>query len=867
GLTFPPHSHNYTPDGLLGYPPSFAYSQRAAMSPYLITSPVSNTACSDISSSSQTAVLNHHLVTLNTNDSDKDLIRFFTIHSSFLNFLVINARSLLNKISTLKTIALLAKPLLIFVTETWCSSSVTDSELAIQDYMLYRGNREYRRGGGCLIYVSVCFSSSRINDEILDKVPESVWISLNTQNYSLLFGCIYRTPNTSTTEDNTINNAFVHTSALNYNAKVIAGDFNLPRIDWNVGRGLSYDEENLLSTLEMHCWTQCVHSPTRYNNILDLVFCHDVTPLSLQVSKELETSDHKMILCALPFNINFSHPNNRKLRKKRLYRDYKNVDWNLLHALLSCSDWDNFFLTNNLTEALDIFYQINDSCLDSIALIKISNIIKSNDLYIPLHYRKKLRRLQKCYFKSNDFSAFMEITMTYNQLKEVHRLNAIKEEVSAMDSSFKIQNLVRLFNKRLKPSWNSDIPCILRDGILINDHNTIVNLFSDFFADRGKPLDDIEVEMINSATNYLESVTFTYDNICKSIKSLRASSSSGVDGLASIYFKLGGPNMPLILLRLFDLPLTAGTYPSRWKISYICPHFKSGDRTNLHNYRPINITPVISRIMEKIVCDKISDHLLSEKLISNFQHGLLKTRSCMTCHFEFLNLIFTERSLGHLVLVLYLDISKAFDMVNHRLLMGELSSYGIKNPLLAWLNSFLSHRHQIVKINSTLSKAEPDASGVIQGTVLGPLLFIAYVNDICKCFSMEKPFLYADDLKIVYSFPPLWCSKWKLDLNASKCGWICFGDKRLNFDLFINSSKLSMLQSVVDLGLRYSYDLSFTEQVNMQTSQSHRLLGCIIHNFHSNHSHILLYKVCVRPLLEYCTFILSNVSIKSKLKL
>ncbi|KAK4474273.1 hypothetical protein MN116_000361 [Schistosoma mekongi] len=93
-------------------------------------------------------------------------------------------------------------------------------------------------------------------------------------------------------------------------------------------------------------------------------------------------------------------------------------------------------------------------------------------------------------------------------------------------------------------------------------------------------------------------------------------------------------------------------------------------------------------------------------------------------------------------------------MVNHKLLVGKLSSYGIRNPLLAWLNSFLSNRHQIVKINSTLSKAEPVTSGVIQGSILGPLLFIAYINDICKCFIMGRPFLYADDLKIVYSFPP-----------------------------------------------------------------------------------------------------------------
>nr|AAW24896.1 SJCHGC02002 protein [Schistosoma japonicum] len=132
---------------------------------------------------------------------------------------------------------------------------------------------------------------------------------------------------------------------------------------------------------------------------------------------------------------------------------------------------------------------------------------------------------------------------------------------------------------------------------------------------------------------------------------------------------------------------------------------------------------------------------------------------------------------------------------------------------------------------------------------------------------MGKPFLYVDDLKIMYSFPPhefahtfcsvtaelrkvaVWCKEWKLDLNASECGWICFGDKRLNFDLFINGSKLSRLQSAVDLGLRYSYNLSFTEQINMQTFKSHRLLGCIIRNFYINVFHVLLYTVCVRPLL------------------
>ncbi|KAH9592028.1 hypothetical protein MS3_00004095 [Schistosoma haematobium] len=224
-------------------------------------------------------------------------------------------------------------------------------------------------------------------------------------------------------------------------------------------------------------------------------------------------------------------------------------------------------------------------------------------------------------------------------------------------------------------------------------------------------------------------------------------------------------------------------------------------------------------------------------------------------------------------------------MVSQQLLIGKLASYGVQNPLLVRFDSFISDQHQIVKINSSLSNAAPVRSGVIQGIVLGPLPFLVFINDICESFCVRKPLLYADDLKVVYSFSPhelknmqncismelnkvaQWCLKWQLELNTVKCGWICFGDTSLNLDLTINGEVLSRLHTVVDLGLRYSEDLSFTEQILKQTSKSQRLIGYITRNLYNTESCILMYKVCVRPLLEYCTFIVSSAHIKDKLKL
>ncbi|CAH8679512.1 unnamed protein product [Schistosoma haematobium] len=629
----------------------------------------------------------------------------------------------------------------------------------------------------------------------------------------------------------------------------------------------------------MQCWSQWVLNPTRGDSILDLIFSRDVIPLSVKVYDEFESSDHKIVVCALPIYLSYNPP----IQKTCQYRDYKHADWDLLHSLNKLSDWDNFFSCNSLMDAIDEFYLIINYCLDSSVPLKTYRFSKPYEIHIPAKYRNKLKRLQNCYFKSDDFTAVAQITI-FNQIKEEHRLKAINEELLALNTKSKVQNLTLLFNKRTKATRNVDIPCIQHNSTFIYDSKTMADLFSSIFADGVENISGYASRVMCVTSNSIKPISFTCMKINKAINTLKLSKGHGVDGISSFLYKYGGPDIPLLLLKLFTLSMETGSYPYCWKTAYIIPRYKSGDKTDMNNYRPINITPVISRIMEKIISDELSKFLLAGKFINDTQHGFLKNRSCTTCHFDF-NLVYSLRSQGYLVLVLYLDISKAFGMVSNQLLIGKLASYGVRNPLLAWLDSFISNRYQIVKINSSLSNAAPVRSGVIQGIVLGPLPILVFINDICESFCVRKPLLYADDLKVVYSFSPhelknmqncismelnkvaQWCLKWQLELNTVKCGWICFGDTSLNLDIIINGEVLSRLHTVVDLGLRYSQDLSFTEQILKQTSKSQRLIGYITRNLCNTESRILMCKVCARPLLEYCTFILSSALIKDKLRL
>ncbi len=341
--------------------------------------------------------------------------------------------------------------------------------------------------------------------------------------------------------------------------------------------------------------------------------------------------------------------------------------------------------------------------------------------------------------------------------------------------------------------------------------------------------------------------------------------------------KLGGPDIPLLLLNLFSLSLSSSQVPMQWKHSIVTPLHKSGTRFDVQNYRPINHTSLLSKIFERIIKSALMQHINSNNLIHKSQHGFLHSRSSTSCQLDFLNHVTSMVDSGSCLIIVFLDLRKAFDCVPHELLVHKLHSFGIVDPLLSWFSSYLRDRTQSVYVNSHYSDKLQISSGVIQGSVLGPLLFLLYINDIFSFISSGKAFLFADDIKIVYSCSPLdvpecidkilsdlsslehWCSRWSMVFSTSKCSILSHRCQIPTDKFSLHNASIPSVSCVRDLGLNYSITFNFSEHVSIQVAKARKLTALILRTFQVDRSRVLAFKMYVRPLLEYCSFVFSNM--------
>ena len=369
-------------------------------------------------------------------------------------------------------------------------------------------------------------------------------------------------------------------------------------------------------------------------------------------------------------------------------------------------------------------------------------------------------------------------------------------------------------------------------------------------------------------SDYLGPLVVTPELVARKIKAMKDNKSPGVDGIPPKLLMETVDQISIPLARVFNLSLKEGVVPFEWKEANIIPLFKKGSRNKSENYRPVSLTSVICKLLERLIKDHMVDFLVKHKLLNSSQHGFLKARSCLTNMLCFLEEITKWIDVGSPVDIIYLDFQKAFDKVPHQRLLLKLKAHGIGDSITDWIEQWLTDRRQRVVVDGEVSNWKSVLSGVPQGSVLGPILFLIYINDLDESIT-SNVLKFADDTKLFRKVNTdgdkqhlqndldrlvKWSEKWQMLLNFGKCKCLHTGHGNLNVNYKMGASVLGTMVKEKDLGVTISADMKVSEQCGIAASKGNQILGLIRRNITYKGKKLIipLYKAIVRPHLEYC---------------
>ena len=351
------------------------------------------------------------------------------------------------------------------------------------------------------------------------------------------------------------------------------------------------------------------------------------------------------------------------------------------------------------------------------------------------------------------------------------------------------------------------------------------------------------------------------------LSQLKPACSPGPDNIHPRVLKEAAEQLSKPLAIIYNKSINTGCLPDDWKLGTVVPIFKKGDRQEPDNYRPVSLTSIPCKVLESMIRDCLMDHLEGKQVLSRHQHGFRPKRSCSSQLLEVLDEWSLSIENGNPVDVLYLDFRKAFDSVPHKRLLHKLETYGVRGKLNHWIAAFLSERHQQVVVRGHCSPWAPVTSGVPQGSVLGPALFILFINDLPE--SVQGPVkIFADDTKIYHSVPlsagsdhlqkdldavVTWSDIWQLPFNADKCKILHIGSSNPGHSYRMQGRELEVASAERDLGIHIDPDLKFRKHAASAAAKGNQMLALVKRSFLciSTTTLPLLYKSLIRPHIEY----------------
>lgn len=736
------------------------------------------------------------------------------------------------KIDNIEHYVQLNNPHLILLTETWLRDDEAKYYQVPGYYSLHKCRKS--RGGGVSIFIREGIDFQELIIDSKSEIDNCDLVLCKLNQFKVKIGCIYKAPHCNT---NTFCE-YINSILVSHKNLIMVGDTNIDTLTNNSANKQFTDiiylnsykiqNKNTITRLGKKTTGSCID--------------HVIIPLEMSATiKTTDTpiSDHKLlnITVTLPQKIS-----NIKTKKSTYFTDYKILKQIIIEKKNKIKDFDQ--LVNMMTEAK------NKATTKVTIKIKNNNMWYNNKIKVKIKKRDKIYRIMKKTGATNHKAKFSklknEVTNEIRKAKKAYINNSVK---AAGNNPKKIWQLINKITKTKTACTSPQINELKIDNIIISDPHDITEKFNHYFVNVANQIQK-NIPNISHKYEEIQSDCSIYMNKCtlkelkQIISSLKLSNSTIEDNISSKDLKEIFPVIDTLLLNLINDVLKSGVFPSSLKISKVIPVYKKGLKSDPANYRPISICSVFSKIIEKVLHNRLINFIAMGK----HQYGFQKSSSTLGAVVDLVEYITERLDRSEHIVAVFIDMQKAFDTVNHRYLLGKIEGMGIRGTALKLIETFITDRLQYVDIDGIRSKKLKLKIGVPQGTVLGPLLYLLYVESISRVGLECKYIMFADDtvfvfndkseekmvnnlnreLKQVYE----WCCFNKLCINIEKTSYMRFYQKNTkvkDIKVIINNREIENVKCYKYLGLLIDEKLSWANHLDHILGRLRSLVGATRH--------------------------------------